>query len=68
MKKPDFMKQYTDDMLKNWELNHQAKFDKGIHKAFYSNLPTQDLIKEFKKRGIGVYPLELPFASIPKPE
>ena len=31
-------------------------------------LPTQKIVKELKKRGFGVYPLELPFASRPKPE
>ena len=30
------------------------------------NIPTQDLIKELKKRGLGVFPLELPFSYIPE--
>lgn len=34
----------------------------------FNQYSTEELIEELKTRNLGVYPLELPFASIPKPE
>ena len=34
----------------------------------FNQYATAELIDELKSRGLGTYPLELPFASIPKPE
>ena len=47
---------YAQQPMRTGEVNDLCVFD------------TKDLIKELKKRGMGVYPLELPFASRPKPE
>ena len=34
----------------------------------FNQYSTEELIEELKTRNLGVYPLELPFASRPKPE